>query len=133
MKCLCLPDPVHGARHRGGPRPPVPQPPGWPGAYRVHEQILPALRRLGGEVRWSDVTIRHTGYQDPALRGRKLERDLRLLRLELDEQGDEPFVLFNLGMIHQEQGDAPPRPWGPFAAAWRCPGRATPSSASSTP
>jgi len=42
--------------------------------YRVHEQILPAVRRAGGRVRWSDAVVRHTGYQDPALRGRKLER-----------------------------------------------------------
>src|SRR5262249_15616964 len=25
--------------------------------YRVHEQILPAIRQSGGEVRWADVTI----------------------------------------------------------------------------
>ena len=48
--------------------------------YRVHEQILPAVRELKGEVRWADVVIHHTGYRDPALRGRKLRRDLRLLR-----------------------------------------------------
>ncbi len=72
--------------------------------YRVHEQILPAIRRNGGEVRWTEVVIQHTGYQDPALRRRKLERDLRLLRLEDAEHPDDPFTLFNLGQVYHELG-----------------------------
>src|SRR5262249_28307354 len=64
MKCLCLPDPASGAatvvdhvrlfRNHPAIR--------W--QYRVHEQILPAVRQLGGEVRWADVVIHHLGYQD---------------------------------------------------------------------
>jgi glycosyltransferase involved in cell wall biosynthesis len=72
--------------------------------YRVHEQTLPAIRRLGHELRWSEVEIQHTGYQDRALRRRKLERDLRLLRLEDMEEPDHPFTLFNMGSIAQELG-----------------------------
>jgi GT2 family glycosyltransferase/tetratricopeptide (TPR) repeat protein len=102
MKCLCLPDPATKAatvvdhvrlfRNRPDVR--------W--QYRVHEQILPAVRRAGGEVRWADVVIRHVGYQDPALRRRKLDRDLRLLRLEEAENPDDPFTLFNLGSVYLE-------------------------------
>jgi tetratricopeptide (TPR) repeat protein len=102
MKCQCLPDPVHGTTtvvdhvrlFRNSPEL------HW--KYRVHEQILPALRRRGDAVRWCDVVIDHAGYQDPALRGRKLERDLRLLQLERAEQPNDPFTLFNLGQIYQE-------------------------------
>src|SRR4051812_43738376 len=36
--------------------------------YRIHEQILMAVRLAGRETRWSDVMI-HTGYQDSARRG----------------------------------------------------------------
>jgi GT2 family glycosyltransferase/tetratricopeptide (TPR) repeat protein len=72
--------------------------------YRVHEQILPALRSNGAELRWSDVVVRHTGYADPALRGRKLERDLRLLGLEAAERPDDPFTLFNVGAVLRELG-----------------------------
>ncbi|MBM3499484.1 MAG: glycosyltransferase, partial [Armatimonadetes bacterium] len=72
--------------------------------YRVHEQILPAIRRLGGEVGWTDVVITHHGYQDPAARRRKLERDQRILREELRVRPDDPFCLFNLGCIDQELG-----------------------------
>ncbi len=102
MKCLCLGDPAQGGttvvdhirlfRNHPTLR--------WEG--RVHEQILAAVRRLGGEVHWSDVVIHHSGYQDPALRGRKLERDLRLLRLEDRDQPDNPFTLFNLGSVYVE-------------------------------
>jgi tetratricopeptide (TPR) repeat protein len=65
--------------------------------YRVHEQILPAVKGSGAEVRWSDVVIRHVGYTDTPLRNRKLDRDLRLLELEFAERPDSPFTLFNLG------------------------------------
>jgi glycosyltransferase involved in cell wall biosynthesis/Tfp pilus assembly protein PilF len=104
MKCLCLPDAQTGTatlvdhvrlfRNHPDIR--------W--RYRVHEQILPALRQLGGTVRWTDVVIQHSGYQDPSLRGRKLERDLRLLQLEAAEQPDDPFTLFNLGQVYNELG-----------------------------
>jgi tetratricopeptide (TPR) repeat protein len=104
MKCLCLPDPVskvptvvdHVRLFR--------RLPGVRWEYRVHEQILPSVRRGGGEVRWSDVVVTHTGYQDPALRARKLRRDLRLLEMDRDVMPDEPFTNFNLGSVYQELG-----------------------------
>jgi tetratricopeptide (TPR) repeat protein len=71
--------------------------------YRVHEQILPALRQAKVGVRWTDLTVRHTGYVDLAVRARKLDRDIRLLQLELDERPNDPFVLFNLGAIANER------------------------------
>jgi tetratricopeptide (TPR) repeat protein len=104
MKCYCVPDPRnpsgtfvdHIRLFRNHPliR--------W--QCRVHEQILPAVRNLGGEVRFADVVITHIGYKDPALRARKLVRDLPLVRKDLDDAPDEPFGLFNLGSILQEQG-----------------------------
>ncbi len=51
--------------------------------YRVHEQILPALRQANVPVRWTDLTVRHTGYVDKSPRARKLERDIKILRCEL--------------------------------------------------
>jgi tetratricopeptide (TPR) repeat protein len=104
MTCRCLPDPVTGIttevdhlrlfRNRADLR--------WD--FRVHEQILPAVKSTGGAVNRTDVIILHTGYVDPALRGRKLERDLRLLLMEQAERPDHPFILFNIGQIYQEQG-----------------------------
>ena len=73
--------------------------------YRVHEQILPALKRAGVPVEWTEIIVRHTGYSDRALRFRKLERDYRILREELVERPDDPFTLFNLGSIAIERAE----------------------------
>jgi GT2 family glycosyltransferase/tetratricopeptide (TPR) repeat protein/2-polyprenyl-3-methyl-5-hydroxy-6-metoxy-1,4-benzoquinol methylase len=66
---------------------------------RIHEQIIPAIRRLGGEIAWTDLFVVHSGYDhSPEGQRTKLERDLRLLHLELRERPEHPFTLFNLGM-----------------------------------
>lgn len=65
--------------------------------YRVHEQILPAIERSGGEARLTDVVIHHLGYQDPTAVRRKLERNMRLLRLEESDHPGDPYTVFNLG------------------------------------
>jgi len=72
---------------------------------RVHEQILPALQQAGVAIRRIDVTVRHTGYVDHALRMRKLDRDQRLLMADLAERPGDPFVLFNLGWSALERKD----------------------------
>jgi GT2 family glycosyltransferase/tetratricopeptide (TPR) repeat protein len=104
MKCLCLPDARTGASTQVDHIRLFRNHPQIRWQYRVHEQILPAIRACGGEVRFADVVIRHSGYCDTALRQKKLERDLRLLRLEEAEQPHDPFTLFNLGAITQELG-----------------------------
>lgn len=66
---------------------------------RIHEQLLPAIRRADGEVAWTDLYVVHSGSDhSTAGRDRKIERDLRLLRLELAERPEHTFTLFNLGM-----------------------------------
>ncbi len=68
---------------------------------RIHEQLLPAIRRTGGEVAWSDLHVVHSGSdQSPQAQKRKFERDLRILELELSERPEHPFTLFNLGMTY---------------------------------
>ena len=47
----------------------------------------------GVPVQWTDITVRHTGYSDRALRTKKLERDTRILLGELGERPNDPFVL----------------------------------------
>jgi tetratricopeptide (TPR) repeat protein len=71
--------------------------------FRVHEQIMPSLRQANIPVRWTDLTVRHTGYIDPALRAKKLDRDTKILLTELADKPDHPFVLFNLGSIAMER------------------------------
>jgi tetratricopeptide (TPR) repeat protein len=74
---------------------------------RIHEQIIPAIRRAGGEIAWTDLFVVHSGYDhSPRGQERKKERDLRLLHLELGEDPEHPFTLFNLGMTYQDVGRA---------------------------
>ena len=70
---------------------------------RIHEQILPAIRRNNGEAAWTDLFVVHSG-SDQSLDGkrRKHERDLRILHLDLRDRPDHPFVLFNLGMTYAD-------------------------------
>lgn len=70
---------------------------------RIHEQVLPAIRRLGGRIGWTDVFVEHSG-SDHSREGqaKKLARDLRILLLEQAERPDHPFTLFNLGMTYSE-------------------------------
>ena len=73
---------------------------------RIHEQILPAIRRLDGEVAWTDIFVVHSGSDhSEAGRKHKYSRDLRLLELELQDRPDHPFALFNLGMTYADMGE----------------------------
>ena len=74
--------------------------------YRVHEQIVPAIQRLGGATHRSDVIVQHVGYRDARLRRAKLARDLRLLNMELADRPDDPLVLYHLGYNHWLSGNA---------------------------
>jgi GT2 family glycosyltransferase/2-polyprenyl-3-methyl-5-hydroxy-6-metoxy-1,4-benzoquinol methylase/tetratricopeptide (TPR) repeat protein len=71
--------------------------------FRIHEQIIPAIRRAGGEVVMTDLYVVHSGADHtPEGRERKLQRDLKLLQLDLAENAEHPFVLFNLGMTYAD-------------------------------
>ena len=65
--------------------------------YRVHEQIVNAVREAGHALRRTEIVIRHEGYADPQVLKRKLERNLRLLRRAIDEHPGDPFLVMNLG------------------------------------
>ncbi len=65
--------------------------------YRFHEQITPSLAAAGSTIAMSPVVVLHRGYRDPELSRRKLERNLNLVQLDLEEQPNDAFSLFNLG------------------------------------
>lgn len=71
--------------------------------YRVHEQITPAIQSLGHQILRSDVVITHTGYTDPELVKRKIERDARLLQLDFQDHPNDPLIMFQLGVINHRQ------------------------------
>ena len=70
---------------------------------RIHEQIIPAIRRAGGDVEFTDLFVVHSGADQTAEGNkRKWKRDIRILLRELDERPNHPFVLFNLGMTYAD-------------------------------
>ena len=72
--------------------------------YRVHEQILLAIRRAGHELRRTDITIDHGGFEHPGDSQRKLDRNLALLEKQDAERPDDPVTLFHLGLILDRLG-----------------------------
>jgi glycosyltransferase involved in cell wall biosynthesis len=61
--------------------------------YRVHEQILGSLIASGAEIVSTGIFIEHTGYQYPDMNQSKLERNLRLLELDMAEHPNDPYIL----------------------------------------
>jgi GT2 family glycosyltransferase/tetratricopeptide (TPR) repeat protein/2-polyprenyl-3-methyl-5-hydroxy-6-metoxy-1,4-benzoquinol methylase len=71
--------------------------------HRIHEQILPAISAVGGDVVMTDLYVTHSGYDHtPEGQAKKLDRDLRILNKELEERPNHPFTLFNLGMTYAD-------------------------------
>ncbi|MEP6754022.1 MAG: glycosyltransferase [Chthonomonadales bacterium] len=69
--------------------------------FRMHEQVIPSLRRANIEVLPSEIFVVHTNYdRSPEGQSRKRQRDFRQLELDLKDRPNHPFILFNLGMTH---------------------------------
>jgi tetratricopeptide (TPR) repeat protein len=60
---------------------------------RVHEQVRTSLDGTGTPVESLDVTVRHTGYVDPATVVRKARRNLELLRREVRDGRDRDITV----------------------------------------
>jgi tetratricopeptide (TPR) repeat protein len=73
---------------------------------RVHEQLRPEPTQLGYELFFSDVLIRHIGYSDCGALQRKLQRDLRLLRMDYAIDPSDHSTLLHLGMAYFNLGRA---------------------------
>jgi glycosyltransferase involved in cell wall biosynthesis len=69
--------------------------------HRIHEQILPSIRRAGLQVFFTDLYVVHQNYdRSPEGQATKRQRDFPLLELDLRDHPDHPFTLYNLGMSH---------------------------------
>jgi glycosyltransferase involved in cell wall biosynthesis len=72
---------------------------------RVHERFWPDLAQLGHELIWSDIRIDHVGYQDPVQQKRKLQRDIRLLRMDYAIDPDDCNTILQMAMAYAELGN----------------------------
>jgi glycosyltransferase involved in cell wall biosynthesis len=74
----------------------------WTG--RVHEQLRLPPGEDAIDAVWSDVRIDHLGYQDRATQQRKLQRNMRLLRMDYAINPDDESTLLHLGMAYFHLG-----------------------------
>lgn len=65
--------------------------------YKVHEQLLHAVAKLGLHVFWTDTTLHHTGYEDPGLKKEKARRNLLLLEEDPERVAREPSLAMAIG------------------------------------
>jgi tetratricopeptide (TPR) repeat protein len=75
---------------------------------RIHEQVVPSILKQHpiSKIETSDLKIVHYGYlPEPMQQKQKLERNLRMLRQAVAEAPDDPFQLYNLGIVHYQLGE----------------------------
>jgi tetratricopeptide (TPR) repeat protein len=106
MSCLSRVDPTRGSACWVSHFRLFPRRPDLTWRRRVHEVILPEDSIRDVKLHFTDIVIEHLGYRDGARRTCKLQRDLRLLRLDYALNPDDPLTLFYLGWTHLELGHA---------------------------
>lgn len=68
--------------------------------YRVHEQVADSIRQLGLARKMSGAVIRHTRRDTPQATAARMERNLRLLKLDLADLPDDPVIHLHLAMTY---------------------------------
>lgn len=72
----------------------------------IHEQVLPSIRKHGGEIVRIGSPVLHANYDtSDGGQEKKRERDKKLLAKDLKDNPEHPFVLFNLGMTSHYLAD----------------------------
>jgi glycosyltransferase involved in cell wall biosynthesis len=75
--------------------------PGLKWKYRIHEQIIPALKNAGGMMLPMDAYVLHKNYDNsPEGQAAKSRREDEIYELVKQEMPDDPFMLFCLGMTY---------------------------------
>ncbi|MBN2010468.1 tetratricopeptide repeat protein [candidate division KSB1 bacterium] len=72
---------------------------------RVHEQIIPSAILVKARIGYSTIRILHEGYSgDTAVEYDKLQRNLRLLLMDIEEHPERGFTHFHLGETYSLLG-----------------------------
>lgn len=73
---------------------------------RIHEQIIPSIKRLGGKIYKSDITIDHWGFGIRKLRREnRNQQNLNILKDEIIKTPDDPFLHYNLADTYRTLGE----------------------------
>lgn len=68
---------------------------------RIHEQIAPLLKDTAYVTYEAPMSANHCGYMgNEELRKAKAKRNLKLLKQELFEKGDDPYLLYQIGQSY---------------------------------
>ncbi len=67
---------------------------------RIHEQVSPSIRRADGNIKLVQERILHHGYTDDTVQGKdsRRRRNLGLLQAQLDENPDDFYYLYHMGL-----------------------------------
>ena len=76
--------------------------------YRIHEQVAPAINKLGLPIRGSRAVVRHVADRSRAAQAARRARNLRLALMDQAEHPGDPFVLISLGVTHLHLPDKLP-------------------------
>lgn len=71
---------------------------------RVHEVLEPAVAAAGIQCHITDISVYHHGYRDPVLLRSKIERNLKLLDLEIQDGRDDEQILYYVGQSYAHLG-----------------------------
>jgi len=71
----------------------------------VHEQVFPALFRLGIPYEYLPIVVHHTGYIDKEVIQQKQLRNREILRKEIQLRPNEAITWFQLGAANSDVGD----------------------------
>jgi glycosyltransferase involved in cell wall biosynthesis len=73
---------------------------------RIHEQISNSILKNGGKLGKADITIIHLGYaQDDETMSKKYERNLSILFEQLNENPNDAYTLYHIGIIKILKGE----------------------------
>jgi glycosyltransferase involved in cell wall biosynthesis len=72
---------------------------------RVHEQVIYSLHRAGCHSGYAEAAITHIGYMSPERCTDKFARNLTLLRADLADRPDDPYLWYHLLHTLNASGD----------------------------
>lgn len=75
--------------------------------WSIHEDIQPSVKRNGGRIEKSDMTILHYGYMYATAQGQNLRaaRNLEILESALKDSPDDPYLHFQMGITCKSLGE----------------------------
>lgn len=72
---------------------------------QVHEEISESLTKINANTKLSDIVIDHLGYaKDENAFQRKQQRNLELLKLQIEKEPENWYALYNIGQAYMLSG-----------------------------